>query len=229
MSRPIVSQNRPIALIGGGQLSAQDLRDSETLCHYVVGVDGGASLAMRGGVQPDCVIGDLDSITSDDLARFADGDIHHFKDQNTTDFDKALRSVAAPLILAFGFNGARLDHELAALHTVTAHPDKRCILVGAETITFLCPPAVTLDIPPTDAFSLFPMGAVTGQSTGLKWPINDIVFAPDTQVGTSNASVDKVTLTMDAPKMLVLLPRRYLGQVMTALSETPAHWPARGK
>ncbi len=228
MSSLIVSKSDPIALIGGGQLFEQDRTDSNRHTQYVVAVDGGATSARRHGIAPNCVIGDLDSISAEDLAQFADSDIHPIKDQDTTDFDKALRSVDAPLIYAFGFTGKRLDHGLAAFHTLVQHPNKRCIIVGEDSIVCVCPPEFALDIPPTDAFSLFPMGPVTGTSLGLNWPIDGLAFSPMSQIGTSNAATGPVTLTMDRPNMLVIVPRHMLDAVSAALL-TAAEWPVREK
>ena len=38
----------------------------------------------------------------------------HLVDQDTTDFDKALRHIKAPVVIGAGFSGARTDHALAA-------------------------------------------------------------------------------------------------------------------
>ena len=68
------------------------------------------------------------------------------------------------------------------------------------------------------------MGAVEGLSDGLKWPLRGLNFAPDGQVGTSNAATGPVHLTITAPKMLVMLPVDRLNIVVTALAESAARW-----
>lgn len=192
----------------------------------VVAVDGGARLALKAGLTPDAVIGDFDSLRDEDRARLAPETLHHITEQETTDFDKALRNVRAPVILAAGFHGARIDHHLASLSVLTRHPDRPCILIGPEDVTCLCPPNVTLNLPQGEWLSLFPMARVTGRSDGLQWPIDGLVFAPDTRIGTSNrVSADPVRLAMDAPAMLLILPRPALRPLLEALWHSAARWP----
>jgi thiamine pyrophosphokinase len=73
---------------------------------------------------PQAVIGDLDSI-SQSTGRGCGDIFHEVSEQDSTDFDKALRHLDVPLVLAVGFTGARLDHELAVFHTLVARPGHR--------------------------------------------------------------------------------------------------------
>ena len=66
----------------------------------------------------------MDSI-SDGRRAGLQGVLHRIAEQETTDFDKVLRSVAAPLAIAVGFSGGRLDHELAVLNCLLTRPDRR--------------------------------------------------------------------------------------------------------
>ncbi|WP_407492384.1 thiamine diphosphokinase [Pseudooceanicola sp. MF1-13] len=192
-----------------------------------VAVDGGARLALAAGVRPDAVIGDFDSLRAEDRAQMDPQTLHQIDEQETTDFDKALRNTSAPVILAAGFHGARIDHHLATLSVLTRHPDRHCILIGPEDVTCLCPPQIDLSLTPGDWLSLFPMAPVTGRSMGVQWPIDGLDFAPDGRVGTSNRVTDgQVGLQMDAPAMLLILPRRALRPLLTALSHSAARWPA---
>jgi thiamine pyrophosphokinase len=89
---------------------------------------------------------------------------------------------------------------------------------------FLCPPSLSLPLAEGCRISLFPMGAVEGASDGLRWPIGGMTFSPDGRVGTSNLAQGAVSLTMKAPKMLVMLPADTLGTVAGALRAAPARW-----
>lgn len=231
MIQPIVSSARPITLIGGADPAPGTLTMALRWGESVVCADGGADLALRSRLSPVAVIGDLDSISG--AARQAFGSVlHEIPEQDSTDFDKALRHIAAPLILGVGFSGGRLDHELAALNTLVRHPDRRCILLGKDSIVMLCPPDITLDLPIDAPLSLFPMGDVACDSAGLQWPTRGIRFAPDGQIGTSNAANaagDPVSLRPDAPRMLLILPSGALDVTVQALSQSTAKWPARAR
>ncbi|MGI9255522.1 MAG: hypothetical protein ACR2PY_01150, partial [Salinispira sp.] len=51
-----------------------------------------------------------------------------------------------------------------------------------------------------------------------RWPIDGIVFTPDTRVGTSNeTSAPQVDLHFSVPKMLLILPREHLPTLLKAL------------
>lgn len=223
MNRAIVQSTMGVTLVGGGPMTGAQLRQSLIHAPCLVAADGGADRLLRLGKRPQAVIGDLDSISPGTRAALGDA-VHLIADQDTTDFDKALRSIEAPFLLGLGFSGARLDHGLAVLNTLVRYPSRRCLVIGASDVTFLAPPAITLRLPVGSRFSLFPMAAVQGTSTGLRWPINALAFAPEGMIGTSNeVAAPQVTLTFDAPAMLIILPRRALPAVLSALSlQSPA-------
>ena len=217
--KAIVHSLEPITLVGGGPVASADLTEALTIAHLCVAADGGAQAALINGVMPDAVIGDFDSITPDVLAKIPSDRLHKISEQNSTDFDKALRHISAPVVIAVGFAGGRVDHQLAAFHTLLRHADRHCIIVGAEEIVFHCPAHIAVPLEKDQIVSLFPMGQVTGRSTGLQWPIDGLEFAPATFVGTSNRSIGPIELWMDMPGMLCILPRDSLAIVTHALAQ----------
>ncbi len=229
MSARIVHSLEPVTLVGGGEADLDDLRAALSLAPTCVAADGGAALAVAGDVELAAVIGDFDSLAPGVAAQIPQDRQWHVAEQDSTDFDKALRHIAAPVVVAVGFTGARLDHQLAALHTLAFHPDRPCILLGRDEITLLCPPVLSVPCAAGDVVSVFPMGKVSGRSEGLEWPINGLAFDPMAKIGTSNRALGPVTLEMDAPGALVILPRRLLGAVTRALASAPpsARWTAR--
>jgi len=191
----------------------------------LVCADGGANHAHAAKMSPTAVIGDMDSISDAAKDAFAHV-LHPIPEQDSTDFDKALRNIDAPLVLCVGFSGARLDHELGSLNVLVRRANQRCILLGEDTITLLCPPKITLDLPVGSAVSLFPMAQVGCDSTGLRWPTAGLRFAPDARLGTLNKVDGLVTLRPDAPKMLLILPRAALDITVQALLLDDVKWPA---
>ncbi len=242
-SDPIVHASEPVTLLGGGEATECDLRDALALGPTCVAADGGASLAVAFDIALAAVIGDFDSINQADLDTIPAARQFHIAEQDSTDFDKALRHIEAPLVLAVGFSGARLDHQLAVLHVLAKYPERPCILVSPHELTFLCPPRIVLPTQAGDAVSLFSLGPVHGRSEGLEWPIDGLTFTPLEQIGTSNRATGTVVLEVDAPAMLAMVPRRLLAPLTQALvsrSEAPQHlagapvksgaqWPARAE
>ncbi|WP_397542824.1 thiamine diphosphokinase [Roseovarius salis] len=221
----IVNEREPVTLIGGAQVTYARLARARALAPHVAAADSGADAALAHGVAPKAVIGDFDSLSDAARRDLPPAALHPISEQDSTDFDKCLRNIAAPLVIGIGFSGDRLDHQLAAYNTLVRHPARRCILLGAEELVFVCPPSVSLPLGAGTAVSLFPMAAVEGVSDGLRWPIGGLNFAPDGRVGTSNLSTGTVHLSVTTPKMLVILPQSTLETVVAALLATTAAWP----
>lgn len=230
MNQPIVSSHEPVILLGGVQPAPTDLSDALKFGQSVVCADGGADHALAAGLAAVAVIGDMDSISARARAAFSQV-LHPIAEQDSTDFDKALRHISAPLVLGVGFSGARLDHELGSMSVLARHPERRCILIGRETVVTLCPPQVRLDLPEGLPVSLYPLAEVGVRSAGLRWPTQGLRFAPDGQIGTLNAATGPeagaVELTPDAPKMLLIMPREALDTLVAAVLGAGSAWPAR--
>ncbi|MGD9865289.1 MAG: thiamine diphosphokinase [Pseudodonghicola sp.] len=226
MTSAIVQFATPVTLIGGGELGVDDLETALTQAPDLIAVDGGASAALEAGYMPEAVIGDFDSISRSTRDRIPPARLFPIREQDSTDFDKALRSVSAPLVLAVGFLGERVDHQLAAFNVLVRYPERPCVLLGKREVIFHAPPRVDLALRPGDVVSLFPMRPVTGRSHGLEWPIDGLQFAPDARVGTSNRALGPVRIETDGPGMLVLVPRAALERVIRALAPD-AFPPAR--
>lgn len=222
----IVNETRPITLVGAGDVPRGVLDEALSLAPGLVAADGGAAVCMAAGELPDAVIGDLDSIPPDILKRLPKDRVHRIEEQDSTDFDKALRNISAPLVIGVGMTGARVDHHLAAFNVLVRHPQRRCLLLSGEDVVFLCPPVLRLVLEPGARVSLFPLGAVEGASDGLTWPIAGIPFTPDGRIGTSNRAADgHVRIQVTSPKMLVILDRSALRDTVQALLALPPGWP----
>ncbi|MFY9239098.1 MAG: thiamine diphosphokinase [Roseovarius sp.] len=222
----IVQDMGPITLLGGGAATQAQLQLAMRIAPVVVAADGGAQLALTHGVDLAAglraVIGDFDSIPDGVHAAVPAENLHHIPEQDSTDFEKCLALIKAPLILGVGFTGARMDHQMAACNALVRAAHQRCVLLGSDDVIFLAPPSLRLDLSEGARVSLFPMGAVEGISEGLRWPIQGLNFAPDRQIGTSNAALGPVFLNMTAPKMLVMVAPEHLEAVVAGLSAAPA-------
>lgn len=220
MTDPVLSSERPVVLVGGGPVTAQDMAEARAIAGAVVAADGGADRALALGVRPDAVIGDMDSLSAAARAVLA-GSVHAVTEQDSTDFEKCLVLIAAPLVIAVGFAGARLDHALAVFNALARHPARRCVMLAEREVIVLAPPRIALDLVPGTRVSLFPLAPVTGRDKGLHWPIDGIGFAPGGVIGTSNRAEGPVDLAFDAPGMLLMLPRRCAGALLAGLAAAP--------
>lgn len=227
MTVAIVHDDFPIILVGGAQATPQDLQKALTLGRRCVAADGGAGQALRAGMELDAVIGDFDSITAEDLAAIPAARQHRVAEQDSTDFEKALSRIEAPVTLGVGFTGGRIDHQLAVCHGLLALAAKPCVLLAGDEILLLAPPSLSLPTIAGDVVSLFPLVQVSGISSGLRWPIEGLSFVPGGQIGTSNQATGPSRIEMHAPGMLLILPARLTQPVVSALSQPDAaRWPA---
>ena len=216
MNHRIVQCSTGVTLVAGGPVLARDLAAARALAPNVVAADGGADRALALGVRPIAVIGDMDSISADARASLSDV-LHEVAEQESTDFDKALRHISAPFVLALGCLGGRVDHELSVLSVLVQRAAVPILLIGREDVIFASPDVLDIAMRPGDRFSLFPFAPVTGRSEGLVWPIKGLQFAPGGRGGTSNQALGPVRLQMDGPGMLVIVPRARLDVALAAL------------
>ena len=229
MSNSIITSPAPVTFIGGGQVRSKDIAEVLTIAPKVVAVDGGLVTAQAAGVAPVAVIGDMDSAPAAALARIPRERQHRVSEQQSTDFDKALRSVEAPVVVGLGFCGGRVDHQLAAFHVLLAHADRPCILVAEDEVIVLAPPALSLEMRAGEVVSLFPLVPVGGHSTGLEWPIDGLAFDPARFIGTSNRALGPVQIRMEAAGMLLIVARRHLRPLVAHFATHGARWPARAE
>ncbi|MFT4149884.1 MAG: thiamine diphosphokinase [Paracoccaceae bacterium] len=219
MKQAIVQSRKGVTIAGGGPFSARLLSRALLRAPCLVAADGGADRLLSLGEEPAAVIGDMDSISPAARQRLA-GRLHEIGEQTTTDFDKVLQSVEAPFALALGFAGGRMDHGLAVMHGLVRQGGFPVLVLGPKDLAFHAPPGreMALHLQPGDPLSLFPLDGVTGESTGLEWPVKGLDFHPARVIGTSNrVTAPEVRLRFDGPGMLVILPLARLDAAISGL------------
>ncbi|QDC10565.1 thiamine diphosphokinase [Oceanicola sp. D3] len=226
MAQILIDSPDIITLLGGGEVNDHRLNPALIRAPRLVAADGGADAALARGLTPEAVIGDFDSLSAEARASLPPETLHHVAEQDSTDFEKVLQRVRAPMLLAVGFLGRRLDHQLAALSALVRHAARPCLLLGADDIAFAAPPEIALDLPVGSRLSLYPLAPVTGRSEGLEWPIERLAFAPSGQIGTSNRVTGRVRLSFDAPGMVVITPPEALDALLEGFAALP---PARAR
>ena len=221
VKRPIVSENEPITLVGGAPVDAGLLAEGLSLAPKTVAADGGAKTLFDHGHHPLAVIGDLDSLAPDLQAQVPTGRLHRIAEQDSTDFEKCLLRIEAPLVVGLGFLGGRIDHQMAVQSVLVRYAHQRCLLIGMQDLICVVPPQFALDLPVGTRVSLFPMAATKIASQGLHWPTDGVEFCPNGQIGTSNRCSGKLVLAPENRSMLLILPRKFAQLVATALQRAP--------
>lgn len=183
----------------------------------LVCADGGAN-DLPAGMEPEAVIGDLDSLRDAPAWRRRLGDrLIHVSEQYTTDLEKCLLRVDAEFLLCAGFLGGRIDHELAALHALVTDP-RPVALIGGGDVVVSAGLRLSLALEPGDRVSVFPMRRVrAGHSTGLRWPLDGLTLEAAGLIGASNEATGPVALAFERPGAVVILPRARLDAAIAGL------------
>ncbi len=226
MNDPIVRSQEPVLLVGGAHGDNAQLLSLLNEVGTVVAADSGADWLRAVGCVPDALIGDLDSVSASTRAAVPPNAVHHIAEQDSTDFEKAIRAIDAPLILGIGFLGGQVDHLLAAMTVLARYPDRAIVLIGDTDVVAHLPPHINLPLAADTRVSLYPMRPVMGASTGLHWPIDGLELSPGGRVGTSNRAAGPVSLTVQSTGMLIILPVSERHLLKQALVASDDRWPA---
>ena len=213
---PIVHVSEPVTLAGGADFSVDHLNISLRSAPHLVCADGGANAVLASGHTPVAVIGDLDSLSPEARAAFADR-LHAIDDPDTTDFEKVVDRTDAPLLLALGFLGGRLDHTPATLNAMARRPRRPLVLLGPEDVVFLAAPDTRLALPTGTPIALLPLGEAQLTTTGLRWNLTEARLAPDGKISSSNETAEpEVRIICDGP-VAITLPPEHLGVATAAV------------
>ena len=185
----------------------------------IVAVDGGGSVCSDAGVLPDLLVGDFDSLPSEEVDRFVARGVKTLAypaDKDETDLSLALaeaRRQGVDNVTVTAASGGRLDHALAVLGALMAARDLRPTLrepdLSAWVLTPGWRPSVRLKGSGATV-SVFALAThATVSATGLRWPLTEATLDPFSGLGVSNVVTDpeEAMIRVDEGVALVLSPR----------------------
>lgn len=169
---------------------------------YLVAADGGARHCLAAGHTPHVVVGDLDSLEPEVVARLEAQGVaieRHSPSKDKTDLELAVERAirdGADDILLVGALGGRLDQSLANVLILAQRPwPARLRVVEANEIAEVLHDGdcLTLEATPGSTVSLLPLSAqVTGVTyTGLLYPLEDATL----ELGSTRAISNEVAQT----------------------------------
>ena len=160
-----------------------------------IAADGGANVAFKLNLEPDIIIGDLDSYSS---TGNENSKIIHDPDQETNDLEKALRYAHTHLIeevIVFGATGKRVDHTLKNLSVLLQFDAsfRRIIFKDRRSTMFYIKSPFQMELPVGTSISLFPVSGKVEQisSEGLLYPLINDTLENGVMDGTSNQTTKK--------------------------------------
>jgi len=177
---------------------------------FICAADSGLDTLRNWGVEPDLVVGDMDSLSDPSiLGQYRD--VQTFpRDKDDTDTElgiRALRTLGYERVVVAGGGGGRLDH-LLALRSLLEREDgpdewftaaERVVRIGTAT-TFKVQTGATV--------SVFPLGdgASGMKSRGLKWPLDGLSWDRG-HFGVSNiATATEIFIEPGFQPVFIILP-----------------------
>jgi thiamine pyrophosphokinase len=184
----------------------------------LIAADGGARHAVALGLIPSVLIGDFDSLSSDELDKFSRAGaslLRHPPEKDETDLelalDYALKIGYAP-ILILGAYGGRLDQSLGILALLSA---PKCIEANVraddgQTEAFFIGKQAEIIGKPGDTVSLLAWGkpAKGIVTENLQYPLNAETLSPHRTRGVSNVmTAEKATVSLQSGLLLCVHTR----------------------
>jgi thiamine pyrophosphokinase len=184
----------------------------------IICADGGARHALALGLQPNLIVGDMDSAEPDQLQKLKDANIPiklFSHDKNETDLELAINhalDLKPNQIMIVGALGGRLDQTLGNISLLT---DLRLSTFdirlddGVEEI-FVCRARTQVHGKSGDLVSLIPwQGPVANVRTeNLKWPLRSETLYPDKTRGISNEMLGGTASVSIGSGSLLVVHRR---------------------
>lgn len=196
-----------------------DTPDSEIFMHLksipLLAADGASNSMLEQNIEPDFIIGDLDSVSVQlkNDSKWQDKLIFN-PDQETNDFEKALvfaQSCNYQNILILGFHGGALEHTLNNW-SVLSRFSKRMNLCVYESGRYSFCTDFSFSFNPdfNEMVSLVPIVRTKLTTTNLKWELNDEILAPGIREGTRNVALSNdITIQIHSGELLVFVDSRF--------------------
>lgn len=130
---------RALICAGGPDVcSSERLESLAASAQIVIACDSGANHLIAAGVQPDLLVGDLDSLEAEKVATLRASGVRidaHPAEKDVTDFDLGLDAAlvaGADSIVSTGIGGGTPDHFVASLGSLSRLEGARRAVVGAS-------------------------------------------------------------------------------------------------
>ena len=198
-------------LVTGGEGPALEyLRPYFTSSTYIVAADSGIERLHMFGIEPDLIIGDMDSISDLSLLDSYPQDIiRRFpRDKDETDTEIGLRllqDAGHNRVIIAGGGGGRLDHVLGMLSLFERERPPAIWLTAAEEV-ILIETELQMKGLKGERVSFFPVGndISTMSTTGLKWPLDHLKWRHG-DAGISNVvNGDLLAVRMKTGKLIMI-------------------------
>ena len=184
----------------------------------VVCCDGALASALKHGLKPAAVVGDMDSIAPAVLKKF-EGKVVKVAEQDDNDLTKALRYVLdkypdASEITILGATGKREAHTIGNLSLLMEYEKTFGLctrgvnvqIVSDYSTAFVVGDSCSLALGEGRAVSFFTCDpSLNIKSSGLQWPLDSVVFDNWWKATLNRATSDDISLKFNHPAPLLVI------------------------
>jgi len=194
-------QTLAILFVNGELVKPAAVRSMIEPDHFLVAVDGGLRHLHTLNLKPHLLIGDLDSVSVEEVESLAKTGVEILRypvEKDETDLELALGVALArgyPRMRIVGALGGRLDQTLGNLFLLTQPALSSCDirLQDGQSEVFVIRQQAEIEGKPGETVSLIPLqGAAEGISTqGLRYPLANETLYPEKTRGISNELMEQ--------------------------------------
>ncbi len=167
---------------------------------HVVAADSGYDLAVALGLEADVLVGDLDSVSPEGLARARASGlriVEHPEDKDVTDLELAIAMVVdddCDRLVVIGGRGGRLDHQLSVVSILAAVRGPTCVEAWmGDSALFVVRDRWSARLARGATCSLLAWdGRPVVRTTGLRWPLDGEEVRRGSGRGVSNEALGGV-------------------------------------
>jgi len=168
---------------------------------FLVGVDRGAILAVRSGINLDLAVGDFDSVTSEEMGFIKKNSkeliaLNPIKDDTDTHHAYSLiKDKADSIVILGGIQGRRIEHFIALLNIIKA--DKKVSIVDSNSVIYRIDAqeeAYRISKSDYKYISLFSISEAEITLEGFSYPLKDYRLTEDDSLCISNQLKDDLGL-----------------------------------
>lgn len=181
----------------------------------ILAADGAGIYLLRNKIEPNFVIGDLDSFSKDEISKsFPQEKLIFLPDQETNDFEKTLnfaRYQNYQNLIVFGIHGGEYEHSLNNWSVLSKYSDiMNIVIYDNNRYGFCISRNFILETKNNELISLIPKGFAKITTQGLKWNLNDEILALGVREGARNIAItNEITINITDGEIFVFLDSRF--------------------